>query len=74
MIRRSASYIFGRVEEKQGTGGGGKQNTKKAIAASSSPAHYWVELAHFYRRAGRFSEMEAAVNHSLALARPGEGR
>jgi len=65
------SYIFGRVEEKQGTGGA-EAEYKKAIAASSSPAHYWVELANFYRRAGRFSEMEAAVNHSLALARPGE--
>jgi tetratricopeptide (TPR) repeat protein len=66
-----ASYVYARVEEKQG-GKGAEEKYKKAIASSSNPSHYWVELAHFYRRTGRLQEMEAAVNQALATARPGE--
>jgi tetratricopeptide (TPR) repeat protein len=66
-----ASYIYARVEEKQGSGRA-EGEYKKAVAASSSPAHYWVELAHFYRRTERLSEMEAAISQSLAAARPGD--
>jgi tetratricopeptide (TPR) repeat protein len=66
-----ATYMYARVEEKQGNTGA-EAAYKKAIAASSNPSHYWVELAHFYRRAGRFADMEAAVTQSLATARPGE--
>jgi tetratricopeptide (TPR) repeat protein len=66
-----ASYIYARVEEKQGSGQA-EAEYKKAVTASSNPAHYWVELAHFYRRTGRFSEMEAAVSQSLGAARPGD--
>ncbi len=66
-----ASYVSARVEEKQGSGGA-EAAYKKAAAASSTPAHYWVELAHFYRRTGRLAEMEAAINQSLAAARPGD--
>jgi len=65
------SYISARVEEKQGTGRA-ETEYKKAVAASSAPSRYWVELAHFYRRTGRFNEMEFAVNQSLATAREGE--
>jgi tetratricopeptide (TPR) repeat protein len=66
-----ASYIYARVEEKQGSGHA-EAEYKKAVATSSTPAHYWVELAHFYRRTERLSEMEAAVSQSLAAARPGD--
>ena len=66
-----ASYIYARVEEKQGSGRA-EAEYKKAVAASSAPAHYWVELAHFYRRTGRLSEMENAVNQSVTAARPGD--
>lgn len=66
-----ASYIYARVEEKQGSGRA-EAEYKKAVAASSNPAHYWVELAHFYRRTGRLAEMEAAVSQSLTAARPGD--
>lgn len=66
-----ASYLYARVEEKQG-GSGAEAQYKKAVAASSAPAHYWVELAHFYRRTGRLADMETAVTQSLAAARPGD--
>ena len=66
-----ASYVYARIEEKQG-GKGAEAEYKKAIASSSNPSHYWVELAHFYRRTGRLQEMEAAVNQALTTARPGE--
>jgi len=65
------SYISARVDEKLGTGRA-ETEYKKAVAASSEPSHYWVELAHFYRRTGRFNEMEYAVNQSLATAHEGE--
>jgi tetratricopeptide (TPR) repeat protein len=66
-----ASYIYARVEEKQG-GKLAEEQYKKAVAESSNPAHYWVELAHFYRRTGRLQEMETAVNQALATIHPGE--
>jgi tetratricopeptide (TPR) repeat protein len=69
--RALASYIYARVEEKQGNTGA-EAEYKKAIAASSQPGRYWVELAHFYRRAGRLADMETAINQSVAMAHPGE--
>ena len=66
-----ASYLYARVAEKQGTGGA-EAEYKKAVAASNAPAHYWVELAHFYRRTGRLADMENAVTQSVASARPGD--
>ena len=59
-----ANYIYARVEEKQGSGRAEEQY-KKAIAASGNAARYWVELAYYYRRAGRPQEMEWALNQSL---------
>ena len=69
--RALASYIYARVQEKQGNTGA-EAEYKKAIAASSQPARYWVELAHFYRRTGRMGEMEDAIRHSIAAAQQGE--
>jgi tetratricopeptide (TPR) repeat protein len=66
-----ASYIYARVEEKQGSGRA-EAEYKKAVAASNAPARYWVELAHFYRRNSRLNEMEMAVNQSLATAHEGD--
>ncbi|HZD94591.1 MAG TPA: tetratricopeptide repeat protein [Candidatus Sulfotelmatobacter sp.] len=65
------SYILARVEEKQATGRA-EAEYKKAVAASPAPSLYWVELAHFYRRAGRLNDMESAVTQSLATARNGD--
>ena len=56
-----ANYIYARVEEKQGSGRAEEQ-FKKAITASGNGARYWVELAYYYRRAGRPQEMEWALS------------
>jgi tetratricopeptide (TPR) repeat protein len=69
--RAMASYIYARLDEKQGNTGA-EAEYKKAISASTQPAHYWVELAHFYRRTGRLSEMEDAIRHSVAAAQAGD--
>ena len=69
--RALASYIYARVQEKQGNAGT-EAEYKKAIAASNKPARYWVELAHFYRRTGRLNEMEDAIRHALATTQLGE--
>ena len=66
-----AHYINARIEEKQGNSGA-EAEYKKAIAASNEPAHYWVELAHFYLRTGHFADMESAVTHALNTARSGD--
>jgi tetratricopeptide (TPR) repeat protein len=62
-----ANYIYARVEEKQGSGRAEEQY-KRAIAASGNAARYWVELAYYYRRAGRPQEMEWALAQSRSAA------
>jgi tetratricopeptide (TPR) repeat protein len=62
-----ANYIYARVEEKQGSGRAEEQY-KKAITASGNSARYWVELAYYYRRAGRPQEMEWALAQSRSAA------
>ena len=65
------SYMYARVAEKRGDTGA-EAEYKKAIAASSAPGHYWIELAHFYRRAGRLGDMETALNQAVASAKAGD--
>jgi tetratricopeptide (TPR) repeat protein len=65
-----ASYIYAKVEEKQGNGHA-EQQYKKALTESGYGARYWIELAYFYRRAGRMQEMETAVRQALAAPRQG---
>jgi tetratricopeptide (TPR) repeat protein len=65
-----ASYIYARVEEKQGNRNA-EQHYKKAVIESGNSARYWIELAYFYRRAGRLQEMEAAVRQALTGPRQG---
>jgi len=62
-----ASYIQARVDEKQGTGRA-EQQYQKAIADGGDSSRYWVELAYYYRRAGRLQDMESAINRSLTAA------
>ena len=63
-----ASYIIARVEEQQGKSDA-EQMYKKALRESGNSARYWIELAYFYRRAGRMQEMQAAVYQSLTAPR-----
>jgi len=59
-----AHYMLGRLEEKHGTKAQAEQEYKAAIGASGNLAAYWVDLAAFYKRAGRLNDMESAVNQS----------
>jgi tetratricopeptide (TPR) repeat protein len=63
-----ASYIRAQVEESQGNARA-EEEYKKAIQESGNGAHYWIELAYYYRRAGRLQEMEEAITHSLTASR-----
>lgn len=65
-----ASYIYARIEEKQGNSHA-EQQYKKAISDSGNGARYWIELAYFYRRAGRLQEMESAIYQALNAPRQG---
>ena len=65
-----ASYIYARVEEKQGNTHA-EQEYKKAVSESGNGARYWIELAYFYRRAGRLQEMDTAVRQALTAPRQG---
>lgn len=64
-----ARYIVARIEEKRGTGRA-EEEYKNAIQASSNDAaRYWIELASYYRRAGRAKDMESAIVQSLVATR-----
>ena len=62
-----ATYIHARVDEKQGNGRAEEQY-QKAITISGDSARYWIELAYYYRRAGRPQDMENAINRSLTAS------
>lgn len=62
-----AAYITARVEEKQGSGHA-EEDYQKAISAGGDSARYWVELAHYYKRAARPQDMEVAINRSQTAA------
>jgi Tfp pilus assembly protein PilF len=65
-----ASYIDARVEEQQGKADA-EQLYRKALSESGNSARYWIELAYFYRRAGRMQDMQGAVYQALAAPRHG---
>lgn len=62
-----AAYINARVDEKQGNGHAEEQ-FQKAISEGGDSARYWVELAHYYKRAARPQDMESAINRSVTAA------
>ena len=59
-----AGYIHARLEEKQGSGHAEEQY-QKVITTGGDTSRYWVELAYYYRRAGRHQDMESAIQSSL---------
>jgi len=65
-----ASYIYARLAEKQGSAQA-EQEYKKAISKSGNMSRYWIELAYYYRRAGRVADMEAAITQAAQGARQG---
>ena len=62
-------YLYGMLLEKQSSKDKAEQEYKAAIQSSNNLAHYWVNLASFYRRTGRLNDMEAAINSSLTARR-----
>jgi tetratricopeptide (TPR) repeat protein len=65
-----ASYIYARVDEQQGKSDA-EQLYKKALSESGNSARYWIELAYFYRRAGRMQDMQASIYQALTSPRRG---
>jgi tetratricopeptide (TPR) repeat protein len=65
-----ACYIYARLAEKQGSAQA-EQEYKKAISKSGNMSRYWIELAYYYRRAGRVGDMEAAITQAEQGARQG---
>ena len=61
--------MYGMLHEKQNAKDKAEQEYKIAIQSSNNLAHYWVNLASFYRRAGRLDDMEAAIHSSLTARR-----
>jgi tetratricopeptide (TPR) repeat protein len=59
-------YIRARVAEKQKKADA--EAEFKAEIAASNLAESWTDLASYYRRSGRFEEMQAAVDKAAALA------
>jgi len=71
MILHWPSYILRARREEAGASGRAETEYRRLLPPAA--AHPITgELAHFYRRTERLSEMEAAINQSLAAARPGD--
>jgi len=62
-------YIRARMAEGQKDYGRAEDEYKAAIAASKDPADPWMDLASFYRRRQRWSDMIDAVHKGAALDR-----
>jgi tetratricopeptide (TPR) repeat protein len=65
-----ATYIYARLAEKQGSAQA-EQEYKRAISKSGNVSRYWIELAYYYRRAGRVADMEAAIAQAGRAPRQG---
>ena len=65
-----ATYIYARLAEKQGSAQA-EQEYKRAISQSGNVSRYWIELAYYYRRAGRVADMEAAIAQAGRAPRQG---
>src|SRR5258708_33856006 len=56
-----------RIEEKRNKADA-ERELKAAIAESHNSADYWIDLAAFYVRSGRFDEMQATVEKAQSIA------
>jgi tetratricopeptide (TPR) repeat protein len=59
-----AHWVNGRLAEKAKDPATAEKEYRAAIDASDGSATAWADLASFYRKAGRFDEMEAALHHA----------
>lgn len=63
-----AHELRGRMAEQRKDYDMAEKEFKQAIAASAHPAFQWMTLASFYRRRGRWTEMESAVQSGVNAA------
>jgi tetratricopeptide (TPR) repeat protein len=56
-----AHWVKGRIAERNKDNAAAEQEFRAAVASSQSGARAWVNLAGFYRRMGRFDDMEQAL-------------
>jgi tetratricopeptide (TPR) repeat protein len=63
----AAHSVKGQIAEKDKNYQQAEAEYKTAIKQSKSPGEDWLQLAGFYRRTGRFAEMEKAVEQALAV-------
>ena len=59
-----AHWINGRIAEKKKDLATAEQEYQAAIQVDHGSADSWLNLASFYRHAGRLDEMEKAINHA----------
>jgi tetratricopeptide (TPR) repeat protein len=61
--------LLARIAESKKDYGSAENDLKAAIPHSANPADGWMDLASFYRRRGRMSDMLAAVHTGASLER-----
>jgi len=61
----AAHWIYGMLAEKDKKYPVAEQEFKASVKTADDPATRWLDLASFYRRRGRMTEMEDAVNNAL---------
>jgi len=64
-----AHQLRGRIAEGRKDYGTAESEFKQAIAAGAHPAFQWTDLAGFYSRRQRWTEMESALRSCLTAAR-----
>ena len=63
-----AHWVYAKIAEKKKDYGAAEREYNEAIKANPD-ADYWLNLASFYRRIGRFNDMDAAVAKAMAAKR-----
>src|SRR6266481_1539846 len=61
-----AHWVSGRIAEKNRDTATAEKEYRAAIGASHGGANAWLNLAGFYRKTGRFDEMQDALRHAAA--------
>ncbi len=62
----TAHWVQARIAEKDKRYPAAEQEYRNAIDASGNQGTYWLNLASFYKRQRRLTEMEAAINSAIA--------
>lgn len=63
-----AHILLGRIAESRKDNGTAEREYKLATTSSAHPAFAWMTLASFYRKLGRWNDMEAAVESGYRAA------